>query len=331
MAKNVHSGHRQRVYENFIRADSLDGFSDIEIVEMILFYGIRQRDTNVLAHKVIDCFGNIQSLLSSLPSEIIKRTNLSTSAACILSASGKYSEIISLNNKIKFTENIDISMYKRDYEATGSFRNFNEFQILMFFLHFCIYSSSIENNALEIIDRISLLRELFMMHPSEILQTFKCNRQTACLFALPYEIEKRYNLSKFSIKQSINSIETAINHLMPYFMDKTKEYFYMICLDKDKSEIRTVCLSRGNSTYADVDIKTLVNAALQCKADAVIISHNHPSGKCEPSAEDLKLTNAILAALKIVHIKLVDHIIAAGNTFYSFSAENMFGLSCNYK
>ena len=54
---SIHEGHRQRMKERFL-ANGLDGFSDHEIVELLLFYAIPYRDTNPLAHELTKHFGS---------------------------------------------------------------------------------------------------------------------------------------------------------------------------------------------------------------------------------------------------------------------------------
>jgi DNA repair protein RadC len=56
-------------------------------------------------------------------------------------------------------------------------------------------------------------------------------------------------------------------------------------------------------------------------ACSVIIAHNHPSGKLEPSDIDIKVTKKIKAALDLIDVKLLDHFIVTESGYYSFAAE----------
>ncbi len=80
----VHEGHRKRVKDRYVE-EGLDAFSDHEIVELILFYCIPQRDTNELAHKMINEFGSLHNLLEANPRDIARRCNVNLNTSILLS------------------------------------------------------------------------------------------------------------------------------------------------------------------------------------------------------------------------------------------------------
>ena len=61
---SIHDGHRQRLKDRFLR-DGLDGFTDIQVLELLLFYAIPVRDTNPLAHALLDKFGSLAKVLEA--------------------------------------------------------------------------------------------------------------------------------------------------------------------------------------------------------------------------------------------------------------------------
>lgn len=61
---SIHDGHRQRLKDRFLR-DGLDGFTDIQVLELLLFYAIPVRDTNPLAHALLDKFGSLAKVLDA--------------------------------------------------------------------------------------------------------------------------------------------------------------------------------------------------------------------------------------------------------------------------
>lgn len=64
MSENIHSGHRQRQKEKFL-AHGLDSFTDIEAIELLLFFALPRRDTNALAHALLDRFKDLRGVLSA--------------------------------------------------------------------------------------------------------------------------------------------------------------------------------------------------------------------------------------------------------------------------
>lgn len=62
--QNIHAGHRQRMYDCYAES-GLDGFSDIEVLELVLTYAIPRKDTNVLAHRLLETFGSLSAVLEA--------------------------------------------------------------------------------------------------------------------------------------------------------------------------------------------------------------------------------------------------------------------------
>jgi DNA repair protein RadC len=71
-----------------------------------------------------------------------------------------------------------------------------------------------------------------------------------------------------------------------------------------------------------VDPKSVFKLALDLQtATQIIVAHNHPSGNLQPSQADILITRKLVEAGKLLDIRLIDHLIIAGNTFYSFADE----------
>ncbi len=68
---SIHAGHRQRLKERFLK-ESLDNFEEHEVLELLLFYAIPQRDTNEIAHELIRKFGSLSKVLEATPEELSK-------------------------------------------------------------------------------------------------------------------------------------------------------------------------------------------------------------------------------------------------------------------
>ena len=66
---SIHAGHRQRLKERFLK-EGLDNFEEHQVLELLLFYGIPQRDTNEIAHELIRKFGSLSKVLEATPEEL---------------------------------------------------------------------------------------------------------------------------------------------------------------------------------------------------------------------------------------------------------------------
>ncbi len=83
MAQNVHINHRQRMRKRFIETNGV-GFSDYELLELLLYYGIPQKDTNVLAHNVLDHFGSYINFFEASPEELSTVNGIGETSAILL-------------------------------------------------------------------------------------------------------------------------------------------------------------------------------------------------------------------------------------------------------
>ena len=81
--EGIHEGHRQRLKERFL-AEGLENFSDLHVLELLLFYALPRRDTNPLAHALIKRFGSLRGVLEARPEDLQEIPGLGESAAVLL-------------------------------------------------------------------------------------------------------------------------------------------------------------------------------------------------------------------------------------------------------
>ena len=80
---SIHAGHRQRVKERFMK-EGLDNFTDIQVLELLLFYALPQRDTNDVAHALLDRFGSLPQVMEAAQEELEKVPGVGRHAALLL-------------------------------------------------------------------------------------------------------------------------------------------------------------------------------------------------------------------------------------------------------
>ena len=105
-------------------------------------------------------------------------------------------------------------------------------------------------------------------------------------------------------------------------LSREREHFWIIILNT-RNRIRFVELvSLGTMNASLVHPREVYRRAIKSGASALIIGHNHPSGNCEPSEDDISLTKRLMEAGKIIGIEILDHIII-GNTTLSFKEKGL--------
>ncbi|MDD2212028.1 MAG: JAB domain-containing protein, partial [Clostridia bacterium] len=105
------------------------------------------------------------------------------------------------------------------------------------------------------------------------------------------------------------------------FVGRIYEAFYLICLDAQNRINNAVLVHEGTINEASVYPRVIVETALRHQANSVILAHNHPGGTLRPSHADLEVTKKISSVLAAISIYVSDHIIVAGEQYFSF-AEN---------
>ena len=84
-----------------------------------------------------------------------------------------------------------------------------------------------------------------------------------------------------------------------------------------------LCLNTGTSSQTLVDIKLALACALNCLAEKIVISHNHPYGPLNPSPADVAITKRLKDAAKLIDVELVDHLIINTDNYFSFIDHEM--------
>ena len=138
------------------------------------------------------------------------------------------------------------------------------------------------------------------------------------------EIGRRFREDEvLSVKQKIASAQDVVDIILPQMRDLKTEVSKVVYLNSDNRIIDISDAATGTVNQAMPIIREIIHAALQKYAAAIICVHNHPSGNITPSPEDKKFTQELAAAGKLMGIKVLDHIIIGGDTFYSFANDGM--------
>lgn len=95
----------------------------------------------------------------------------------------------------------------------------------------------------------------------------------------------------------------------------------MILLNRNNRVLGIVNLSTGGGGSTVIDSRVLFSIALKATATSIILCHNHPSGNLKPSHEDVRLTERIKQAGKILEIEVHDHLIISENHYLSMAEE----------
>lgn len=199
--------------------------------------------------------------------------------------------------------------------------SFEDHQILELLLFYCIPMKDTNELAHQLIKHYGSLSGVFDANPRDLCDQIGVTENTAVLLSLMPSLARRYQQGKFREKVVLNSTSKAGEYTMALFTGRLNEAFYVICLDSQNKVNQATLLHEGTINEAPVYPRLIVETALRHQAASIILAHNHPGGSQKPSQADLDVTHKIKLATEAIAIPVVDHIIVAGEGYYSF-AEN---------
>jgi len=137
----------------------------------------------------------------------------------------------------------------------------------------------------------------------------------ACQLAASFELAKRFYAEPDKVKISASG---DIATLLESYSARQQEHFITITLDGANNVINIRVIFIGTLNKSIVHPREVFAPAFTDRAAAVIVAHNHPSGSVEPSLEDINITRKLVEAGKILGIEVLDHVILAKKSHYSF-------------
>ena len=126
-----------------------------------------------------------------------------------------------------------------------------------------------------------------------------------------------------SHKQAVCTPEVAYRIMIPHMRDLDHEECWVLYLNRSNHLIGKEMMTSGGLDSTIIDCKMIVRKALEKKASGLILAHNHPSGSALPGTADITQTMALKKALATCDISLLDHIVVARDSYYSFADEHL--------
>ena len=119
----------------------------------------------------------------------------------------------------------------------------------------------------------------------------------------------------------IGSSGDLFKHFHPALRDLKHEVFKVVLLDAKNQVIKEMTVSEGSLTLSIVHPREVFALAVRESAAAILVLHNHPSGDPTPSQEDRQLTDRLVAAGRLLGIRVLDHVILGDGRYISFADE----------
>lgn len=169
-----------------------------------------------------------------------------------------------------------------------------------------------------------MLREVASMSLEKLRQVEGIGPSKAVAVAAAFELGRRLALEAgMETATRLDSPAKVYRIMLPLMRDLDHEECWVLFLNKSNGLLAKERMTTGGQDFTLLDRRMVIRRVIERKATSIILVHNHPSGNPLPSVEDINQTRELHRALSSCGLQLLDHIIVAGASYYSFSDERV--------
>ena len=133
------------------------------------------------------------------------------------------------------------------------------------------------------------------------------------------ELQVRFRSTRYKAPANITSPQNVHAFMKAIVKDLPREQLFSLALNPRNELIGFEVVSQGTADSAYALPAEVFKAVLLTNATAFILAHNHPSGCCDPSAEDRNTAKNFAHAARLLGLKMLDFIVVTAETYYSFA------------
>lgn len=169
------------------------------------------------------------------------------------------------------------------------------------------------------------LSELFNLSSDALVGLQGIGPCKAATVQAALELGRRFLLEESALdKNPIVSARMVFDAMIPLLKGVRQEECWVLFLNGSNYLLGKERVSIGDCRSTQIDISRIVRRALEKKAPALILVHNHPTGNPHPSKADADLTERLHSACNSLQIELLDHVIVSDDCFFSCADEKLY-------
>ena len=196
-------------------------------------------------------------------------------------------------------------------------------ELLEMLLYYVMPRGNTNEQAHTLLETYRTLPDLMDSDPEMLRHVQGLGESSVVFFMLLREMIRRYDRGEKHVRPVLRNEEDCGAYFVELLAQEPVECLYLVCLDARNRVTATVPLARGNAESSTVELSALAEAAVRFRAKRIVLAHNHPGGTTTPSMEDLETTRVVAEALAPLGIRLLDHIIVAGDNYLSLYANGL--------
>ena len=193
--------------------------------------------------------------------------------------------------------------------------NFEPHNVLELLLFYSIPQKDTNEIAHALMERFGTLSDVLDASFDDLICVPGIKEHSATLLKMIPALSRRYVMEKNRSAAALSSIEKIGEYLVNHYVGINVETVFLLLLDNKFNLIECVKIHEGSVNSSAITLRRLVETALFRRASMAVLAHNHPSGVALPSSDDLFTTREVKRAFDLLEIKLLAHIIVAGNAY----------------
>ncbi len=202
----------------------------------------------------------------------------------------------------------------------GSPEAIPDYELLELLLFFAIPRKDVKPIAKRLLNNFGNIANLVNAEKDSLLEIDGATDSVYVVLSVMREMMNRVLKQKILKRNVISSWTALIDYLRVAMGSLKIEQFRVLFLNKKNILISDEVLSQGTVDEAAIYPRELIKRALYYDASALILVHNHPSGSSRPSQNDIEMTAKLAETCFSVNISLHDHVIVAGDEYFSFKS-----------
>jgi DNA repair protein RadC len=195
--------------------------------------------------------------------------------------------------------------------------NFQDYEILEMLLFLANPRSDTKPIAKDLLGQMQNFENIVKASPLVLKKFNQVGDSTVFIFKLINEINNRINRSKSQVRDIFHFNDNFLESYRLRLKSLPTETLILLFLNK-KNFIISEKIIDGGLDQTNIGKKKILEYAIASSCESLVLMHNHPTSTAQPSKADIKSTNIIESALKVIDIRIWDHVIFGIDDIFSF-------------
>ncbi|EIC83662.1 DNA repair protein RadC [Serratia sp. M24T3] len=207
----------------------------------------------------------------------------------------------------------------REKLITHGAASLSDCELLAIFLHTGVRGMNVMALAESLVAHFGSIYEILAADYQDIISFHGMGAAKFAQLSAVTELSQRRHARQLACENVLLNPQITRQYLQNLLSDREREVFLVLFLDNQHRVIRHEEMFAGTISSVEIHPREIVREAMKVNATALILAHNHPSGRAEPSFADRRVTEQIVKACQLLDIRVLDHLVVGGGDTVSFA------------